>query len=107
MNPGTLRNRAELQSEQETPDGAGGYALEWVTERYIWCNIRASSGREQLESMRLESPISHEITVRYNADVAEKKRLYYQGVPYLIEAVYDPDKLRRRLEIVASTGVPT
>lgn len=107
MNPGKLRHRAELQSEQETPDGAGGYALNWVTERKIWCDIRAASGDEQLESMRLESPISHQITVRYAADVQEKKRLFYQGIPYRIEAVYDPDKLRRRMEIVASTGIPT
>jgi len=107
MNPGTLRERAELQSEQEAPDGAGGYALQWVTERRIWCDIRAVSGSQQLESMRLESPISHEITVRYAADVKEGKRIFYQGIPYRIDAVYDPNKLRRRMEIVASTGVPT
>lgn len=81
--------------------------MQWATERMIWCDIRAVSGSQRMESMRLESPISHEITTRHNADVEPKKRIFYQGVPYLIEAVYDPDKLRHRLEIVASTGVGT
>ncbi len=107
IQPGKLRHRAELQSEQETPDGAGGYELTWVTERKIWADIRAVSGVQRLESMRLESDITHEITVRYNSDVIPKKRIVYQGVDYLIRAVYDPDKLTHQMEIVASTGVPT
>ena len=107
IQPGELRQRAELQSEKETPDGAGGYELKWATERKIWCNIRAISGVQRLESMRLESDVSHEITVRYNSDVVPRKRIVHQGVAYLIRAVFDPDKIKHEMEIVASTGVPT
>jgi len=107
IQPGKLRHYAELQSQSQTSDGGGGFTLTWVKERNIWCDIRAVSGVQRLESSRLESAISHEITVRYNEDVTPQKRIVYQEIPYLIEAVYDTDKLQHRMELVASTGVPT
>ncbi len=104
---GKLRQRAELQEQVETDDGAGGVALAWNRVRDIWCDIRAVSGVQQMESMRRESSISHEITVRYAADIDTSKRLVHDGTAYNLEAVRDPDQIGERLEIIASTGVPT
>jgi len=107
MQAGKLRHRAELQRQDETSDGAGGVTLAWVKERDIWCHIRSISGVQKMESMRRESSISHEITVRYAADIDTSKRLVHDGTAYNLEAVRDPDQIGERLEIIASTGVPT
>ena len=107
MQAGKLRHRAELQRQDETSDGAGGVTLAWVKERDIWCHIRSISGVQKMESMRRESSISHEITVRYADDVDTTKRLVYNGKAFNLEAVWDPDEIGERLEIIASTGVPT
>lgn len=104
---GNLRHRAELQKQSGTSDGAGGEAMTWVRERDIWCHIRSISGSQQMESMRRDSSISHEITVRYADDIDTTKRLVYKGKQYRIEAVRNPDELNDRLELIASTGVAT
>lgn len=104
---GNLRHRAELQKQDEVSDGAGGVILTWTRVRDIWCHIRSISGSQQMESMRRDSSISHEITVRYADDVDTNKRIVYKGKMYNIEAVRNPDELNDRLELIASTGVAT
>ena len=35
---GKLRHRVTLQSEGETPDGGGGYALAWSAVATVWAS---------------------------------------------------------------------
>ncbi|HSH25229.1 MAG TPA: phage head closure protein, partial [Massilibacterium sp.] len=91
---GELRHYAELQAKQETDDGYGGAEIEWTKERNIWCHIRPVSGVQRMESMRRNSPISHEIKARFAEDVDETKRIVYQGRAYNIEAVWPVDGKR-------------
>lgn len=107
MRAGRLRHRAELQSQQETSDGAGGVTLSWVKDRDLWCRISPTSGVQQMESMRRDSSIDHEITARWNDDLTTQKRIVHKGRFFNIEAVTNPDGKEREAHIIASSGVAT
>lgn len=104
---GQLRHYAELQSKNEVPDGAGGTTVTWVKSRNIWCRIQPISGVQQMESMRRNSTISHEITARYRDDITTEKRIVHRGTAYNIEAVTTPEEKEVEAHIIASSGVPT
>ncbi len=107
MRSGRLRHRAELQSQQETQDGSGGVTMDWVKERDIWCRIEPVSVVQQMESMRRNSPIDHEITARWNDDITTQKRIVHKGREFRIQGVTNPDGLEREAHIIAASGVPT
>lgn len=104
---GRMRHRAELQQLQSVPDGVGGYNTEWVRERDVWCWIRPVSGSQQLENMRRDSQVRHEIFARFHTDITMGKRLAYRGKVYNFEAIWSPDERREFLHIVATEGVAT
>lgn len=104
---GRMRHRAELQKLSQVPDGAGGWTTEWVRERDIWCWIRPLSGSQQLESMRRDSQVSHDIYTRFHADVTTDKRIAFRGKVYNLEAGWSPDERREFLQFAAVEGVPT
>lgn len=107
MRAGRLRNRAELQSKQEVADGAGGVTVQWSKERDIWCRIEPVSAVQQMESMRRNSPIDHEITARWNSDITTEKRIVHKGRAFNINAVTNPDSKEEQAHIIASSDVPT
>lgn len=104
---GRMRHRAELQKQEEVPDGAGGWETQWVKDRDIWCWIRPTSGSQRLESMRRDSMVSHEIFTRFREDVTTNKRITYRGKTYRLEAIWSPDEREEFLQIVAMEGVAT
>lgn len=108
---GGLRHYAQLQTLVTTPDPGAGQESEWITERNIWCQIRPLSGGQKLESMRVQSTVSHEIYTRYAEDVApgvvERKRILHDGTPYRIDAAWMPAELTEFVHLVATRGVAT
>lgn len=107
MRAGRLRHRAELQEQQELPDGGGGRSLQWVKTRNVWCRIQPVSGSQRMESMRRNSAISHEITARWNDDLTTQKRIVHRGTAYRIEAVTSDEEKHVEARIIASAGVAT
>ena len=107
IRPQDMRQRAELQSQSETPDGAGGVALSWSTDRKIWCRIRPMSGDQRLEADQRESSVTHEIFARYRDDITTQKRIVHNSTPYNIEAVWSPDEREQFVQIMATEGVAT
>lgn len=104
---GALKRRADLQARTETSDGAGGVTVAWVTERKVWCEIRPLTGVQKLEADRREPKVTHVISARYAADITPHKRLLHRGVPYLLEAVFQPEAEAEFVVAHASTGVAT
>lgn len=104
---GDLRHRAELQKKEQTSDGAGGWTTTWVKDRDLWCRIRPISGSQQLENMRAETTVSHEIYARYATDLTKNKRIVYRGRAFLIEAAWTPEERREFIHMVATEGAAT
>lgn len=107
IRPGDLHHRAVLQSKSEVADGGGGVAISWVTDRNLWCLIRAPSGLMAQEAMQRQSEIKNEIIARYNADLTTKKRILHDGIAYLIEAVLRRGLRKEFVHMLAGSGVAT
>lgn len=81
--------------------------LSWVKERDLWCRIEPTSAVQQMESMRRESSIDHEITARWNSDLTTQKRIVHKSRAFRIEGVTNPDGKEQEAHIIASSGVAT
>ena len=94
---GALRHRLALERAVRTPDGGGGVTESWVLEADVWGSIRPLSGEERLEADRVSGRVSHEIRIRYRANVVPAMRLRQGTRVFHIVAVLDDDERRRWL----------
>lgn len=108
---GAMRHHADLQNKASFPDDAGGEAITWATERKVWCQIRPLSGSQQLEGMRRESAVTHEIYTRYQGDVdpevVTEKRIRFGNSIYNIAAAWLPKEFPEFVHMIAERGVAT
>jgi len=107
MRAGRLRHLATLQEKVKVSDGAGGNSVDWIESRKLWCDIRPISAAQKFESMRKESSISHEITIRGTEDVTTKNRIMFKGRLFNIDGIRDIDERGIMSVITASEGVAT
>ncbi len=107
MKIGDLRKQMTLQAEQQTSDGAGGYALAWVDVATVWADIAPVGGNEYLAAGRLEAQVTHKITLRWRPDITPNAsmRLTYGARLFNIRAVLNPGEANRWLSILAQEGV--
>lgn len=96
---GRLRTRVDIQQPVRTPDRAGGVTQHWSTMTTVWAEVLPISGKEVFEQMKLQSKISHKITIRYRAGVTGGMRLKAGGTLYLIKAIINPRNLNESLEL--------
>jgi SPP1 family predicted phage head-tail adaptor len=106
MKTGTLRQRVSLQAEQRTSDTAGGYALAWTTLATVWANIKPITGKEVLAAGRLETRITHKITVRWRKDLTitpDMRALVHDRV-FSIRAVINENESNRWATLLVEEG---
>lgn len=96
---GRLRTRIDIQQPVRTPDRAGGFTQNWSTMTTVWAEILPLSGKEVFEQMRLQSKISHKITIRHRDGVTGAMRIKAGGTIYLIKAIINPRNLNESLEL--------
>ncbi|MDE1901664.1 MAG: phage head closure protein [Alphaproteobacteria bacterium] len=108
MKIGDMRKQISIQQEQPTPDGAGGYALAWVTLATVWADIMPVSGRETFAAAHLEGRVTHKITLRWRGDVAitSDMRVLYNTRAFNIHAVMNNDESDHFITILAEEGGP-
>lgn len=59
-----LNRQLMLESREQAPDGAGGFAETWVAEGTLWAEIQARTGREAAGEGVSLSSTGFRITVR-------------------------------------------
>lgn len=106
MRAGRLRHRVKLLEQRRMPDGAGGYAEQWVELRGVWVEISMPSGRVAPVAEQLQALVSAEILARPAADLIPGRRLEQRGATYLIEAAL-PNNERSMLRLLCSNVTPT
>jgi SPP1 family predicted phage head-tail adaptor len=107
-----LRHRISFEKQVRVSDGAGGWTETWTAEHNVWAMVEPLRGSEKVQAMRLQHPVTHRITVRYDASIAAyhrdadsaRRRLDFQGRKMRIVAILDPDERRAFLEIMAEEG---
>lgn len=112
MRHGRLRTLLEFQSEMKTPDGAGGFVKSWMTDARAWAEDRPEKGEERIKQGRLRSELATTVTIMWNPNIAtlvkaETHRVWMDDKPWQIEAIFDPDKRKRRLTVQLRGGVNT
>ena len=105
MRAGLLRKRVTIAQESRTPDGRGGYALDWTTVATVWGDLRDLSSRERLAAQQLESDIAVAITIRHRTDITSAMRATVDGVNYQIRGVRDPDGRKSMLILDCERGM--
>jgi SPP1 family predicted phage head-tail adaptor len=106
MHIGELRKQVAVQAEQQTPDGAGGYALAWTTLASVWADIAPASGNEVFAAGHLEGHVTHKITMRWRSDLAitSDMRLLYNNRAFNIRAVMNKDESNQWATLLVEEG---
>ncbi len=98
---GELRTRLTLEAPSRTDDGGGGADVVWEAVAEVWAAVRPITGVEKFELDRVAGRRSHEIMIRYRADVVAQMRLRQGARVFDIRAAFDPDQRRHWLKILA------
>jgi head-tail adaptor len=59
-----LNRKLVLEVAQRVADGAGGFALNWVSLGALWASVDARTGRERAGEFATVSQVGYRITVR-------------------------------------------
>jgi SPP1 family predicted phage head-tail adaptor len=94
---GALNRRVVLEAVMRTPDGAGGAVESWTPVATLFATLRAVSGGESFAQDRTAGRVTHEIVIRYRADVTPAMRFRLGTRLFEIAAAFDPDGRRRQL----------
>lgn len=100
MQIGELRDKVTIQEYIQTPDRYGGFSETWQDKYTVWANIKPLRGREYFEMQKIQSEITHKITIRYRSDINTLNRIRYKERILNIKSVIDIDNRHRYLEIM-------
>lgn len=96
-----MRHRVTLQRRTVTNDSYGQPIETWSTVGDVWAEIKPLSGR-QLETLAEQfEDITHQITLRYSADIDAKDRLVYRDRYFEVLHVINFDERDRELRVMA------
>lgn len=113
MSVGGMRHKLKLQSPTRASDGGGGASVSFTTIDTVFGSISPESGRERYFAQKLDSPITHTITIRFRRDVSNVTRVVYdyyrQGKKYTrsfnVKSVINRDTKDRYLDLLCEEGV--
>lgn len=79
---GDLRERVTIQAVTLTTDGQGGFTESWAnigTTPSVFARVRALSGRERTAAAQTDTQATHEVSIRYRADITSAHRLIWES----------------------------
>ncbi len=98
---GDLRERVTLQTPGvPVDDGGGGKTVFWADLATVWAAIRPVSNAERYYAQQIEATTTHEIFIRWRADVRNDMRILHCGAVYDVTSVQDVDGRRRFLRLL-------
>lgn len=77
IDPRKLRHRIAIQAVTETPDGKGAFTSGWATVAEAWAAIEPYGGYERWRSEKIEAPVSHKVTIRFQPGITAKHRVLF------------------------------
>ena len=87
MKIANLRQRISIEQLARTPDGQGGFTESWSEFASVWAAIEPASASERYFAQRIESNISHKITIRWLDNVKSEMRIIFEGRIFQIHGV--------------------
>lgn len=99
-----LNRRITLQ-QRGTPNPMGPSAADWSDVVTTWAEIRPLQGRELVSAQAINAEVTHEVLIRYRANVTSSMRAVYQGRVLDIRAVLDEVTAHRFQRLLCSEGL--
>jgi head-tail adaptor len=93
-----------LEAAQRTPDGGGGFTLDWqavADAPQVYAGVEALASPEELQDAQLKPPRRFRIRLRYRADLTADMRLTEGSAVYRITGLRDPEGTAAWLELLA------
>lgn len=105
MRAGDLNKRVTIERRATTQDTFGGQDATWSTVAVVWAGIQPMTGRELFAAQSVESEVTTQIVMRYQAGITAKMRVNYSGRLFNIHAVLDENERHRELTLLCSEGL--
>lgn len=105
MTIGKMRHRIELQQNQRVSDGYGGVSNDWETQSTVWAQIVPKSSVNDFENDIIKSEVTHDIRIRYHADIHHSWRVKYGTRLFNIQSVINTDERKRFTMLKCKEGV--
>lgn len=110
IDPGKMRERVSIERFVVVKDDGGALQKTWSTIAHVWAMVRAQTAgnragnRERVAADALQYIPGYRVIIR-KRDVSTEDRLIWNGRPYNIRSVVDPDGLGAHLEMFVEGGV--
>lgn len=92
MKAGKLNRRIILQKQVETPDGAGGFTAEWVTQATVWAEFEDPKLKTSEATGTIVSELLRGVKIRFRQDVCKGWRVVYGTKIFNIDHTYDIER---------------
>lgn len=89
---GELRQRVTVEVAAQTRNAQGGFIETFMPEGDRYAKIEPLSGREFFEAQRVDSDITHQITMRNYSGLTTSHRITYGSRTFNIESVINTDE---------------
>ncbi len=96
-----MKYKVAIQSVTQTSDSQGGFTEAWATDATVWASIEPVKAYERFQAAKMETPVSHKITIRYRSGVTTKKRILWGSRVLDIKGVINVKEQNAFLEITA------
>lgn len=103
---GALRHRLRLETPFHAEDGGGGATVSWQPIATLWAEVTAGAGREIFLADGLTAVSTHQVRIRYRADVTAEMRFVMGERVLDIRAVRDLDGRRLWLSCLCEERAP-
>lgn len=108
MTAPALSRRLTLETRVATPDGAGGFAIEWQALGQLWADVRTRSKQEDVIGGQPRSRVTYRIVVRaapFGAPSRPRADQRFREGTRVFDILAVAEKDERFLEILAEEGV--
>jgi SPP1 family predicted phage head-tail adaptor len=107
---GSLNRRITIQGRSTSQDTAGQQSLTWTDVATIWAAVRPLTGHELARAQMVNTEVSHEVTIRYDAQWADPlvmggRRIAYGSRILNIHASMDEEETHHTITLLCSEGL--
>jgi SPP1 family predicted phage head-tail adaptor len=97
---GDLRTRIVIEMQSRQPDGQGGWQVTWTQVAQVWAGIWPRSASEDVQHDRPAGSATHDVWVRYRADIKPEMRLVAGARTFGILGVMDVEDRKHWLKCI-------
>jgi SPP1 family predicted phage head-tail adaptor len=103
---GSLRHRVTLERPQRNAEDGGSATIDWITIGDVFARIDTISGREVEFADGVAGRVTHEVLMRYRADILPEIRIVTGSRHLAIRSVVDIDGRRSWLQCLCEEHLP-